>query len=126
MSPDDGLSPRDATWAKSFYPELEPEMPELTPFRSAHLDIAEGEQNNFAIRPSASRTYTIRTFGVSDTVMVLFEDVDGELRFQAADDDSGQSYNANLQVRLLKGHEYVLRIRLYWSDVSGRTAVLMW
>ena len=55
------------------------------------------------IRPDATRKYEIRTFGTSDTVMVLFEDENGELRYLAGDDDSGEDYNAHLQVKLLKG-----------------------
>ena len=70
-------------------------------------------------------SYEIRTFGASDTVIVLFED-DGELRYLAGDDDSGQAFNARLQVKLLKGRKYVLRVRLYHENRAGETAVMMW
>jgi hypothetical protein len=81
---------------------------------------------NFRIEPDATRSYTIRTFGISDTVMVLFEEVNGELRYLTGDDDSGEDYNAEIQVRLFRGRRYVLRIRLYYSDRAGETAVMMW
>jgi hypothetical protein len=78
------------------------------------------------IRPTATRQYTLQTFGVSDTVMVLFERADGELRYQAGDDDSGEDRNATLQLKLFQGREYVLRVRLYFSQASGETAVMLW
>lgn len=87
---------------------------------------SDGEQADFVIRPAATRYYEIRTFGVSDTVMVLFESENGELKYRSGDDDSGEDYNASLRIKLVKEHRYVLRIRLYWSDETGRTAVMMW
>jgi hypothetical protein len=90
------------------------------------LNIGPGGQSNFVIRPAATRKYEIRTFGASDTVMVLFEDDNGELRYLAGDDDSGEDYNASLQVKLLKGRRYVLRVRLYYEDRAGETALMMW
>jgi hypothetical protein len=59
-------------------------------------------------------------------VIVLFEDVDGELRYVAGDDDSGEDRNALLRVKLFRGRTYVLRIRLYSSWESGETAVMHW
>jgi hypothetical protein len=58
--------------------------------------------------------------------MVLFEDDNGNPRYLTADDDSGEDTNASLWVKLLKGRKYILRIRLYYSDRSGETAVMMW
>ena len=57
--------------------------------------------------------------------MVLFEDVNGALRYRAGDDDSGEDRNASFRVKLFKEKEYVLRIRLNYSQ-SGETAVMMW
>ena len=64
--------------------------------------------------------------GGSDTVMVLVERDAGQLRHQAGGDDSGEDRNATLQLKLFQGREYVLRIRLYFSQGSGETAVMMW
>ena len=49
-----------------------------------------------------------------------------DLKYLTADDDSGEDYNASFRIRLIKGRTYVLRIRLYWSESSGETAVMMW
>jgi hypothetical protein len=127
LFPQPGLSERDITWVKSFYPPLEPDKyPLLKPFQSVALEISAGEQLDFVIEPNVTRYYEIRTFGVSDTVMVLFEDDNGNLRYLTADDDSGEDYNARIRIRMLKGRHYVLRIRLYYSDRTGETVVMMW
>jgi hypothetical protein len=126
VKPAGGLSERDRTWVRTFYPALELEYPALEPFKPAFLSITPGEQKNFVIRPEATRGYTIQTFGTSDTVMVLFENVGGELRYQSGDDDSGTSRNARIQLKLFQGKEYVLRARLYYSGGAGKTAVMMW
>lgn len=127
LSPAPGLSERDGTWVKTFYPPLgEPDHPELKPFQSMPLSIASGEQRNFVIQPEATRKYDIRTFGTSDTVMVLFEEVNGELRYRAGDDDSGEAYNASIRAKLFRGRRYVVRLRLYYSARAGETVVMMW
>ena len=78
------------------------------------------------LRPTATRKYTLQTFGASDTVMVLFERADGQLRYLAGDDDSGEDRNATFRLKLFQGREYVVRVRLYFSQGSGETAVMMW
>jgi hypothetical protein len=127
LTPAPGLSEKDKDWVQSFYPPMDtaPEL-ELKPFDSQRLLIAAGEQVNFTIRPRYTGNYTIQTFGRSDTVMVLFEDIDGVPRYLAGDDDSGSARNARLYVRLYRGQEYILRVRLYYSFISGQTAVFMW
>lgn len=127
LVPAPGLSDRDKIWVKTFYPPILPdEYIKLEPFNSVSLAIEPGQQRNFTVQPNATRYYNFSTFGVSDTVMVLFEDVDGELRYRTADDDSGEDYNSSFQVKLFKGRKYVLRVRLYYSDRVGETAVMMW
>ncbi len=127
LTPAGGLSSRDTAWVKTFYPSLSPSSyTKLEPFQSVELEIGPREQRNFTIVPDSTRTFEIQTFGESDTVMVLFEDVGGEFRYLTADDDSGQSTNARLRVKLVKGRRYALRIRLYYTTSSGRTAVMMW
>ncbi len=126
LHPDPGLSQRDKTWIQSFYPPLEEEEAELKLFEPARLTIAQGEQVNLVIRPAASRSYTVQTFGNLDTVMVLFEEVDGEPVYLTADDDSAQDRNARITTRLLKGRTYVLRVRLYYRSAGGDCAVMLW
>ena len=126
LNPPGGLSAADKEWVRRFFPALTPEVPVLQPFRSVPLSLTPGGQADFSLLPDASRKYDIGTFGTSDTVMVLFEDVDGELRFVAGDDDSGENRNAHISAKLFQGRRYVVRIRLYWAGESGQTAVMYW
>lgn len=126
LVPAGGLSDRDVTWIKTFYPPGDAGgRRQLAPSQSQPLSIAAGQQVDFDVRPTATRQYTFQTFGASDTVVVLFEEVDGALRFRAGDDDSGQDRNASFKVKLFAGRSYVLRIRLYYASAAGDTAVMM-
>jgi hypothetical protein len=110
-----------------FYPPLdESSYTELKPFRSEILSLAPAEQKNFGINPSATRSYTMATFGELDTVMVLFEDQSGDLKYVAGDDDSGKDLNAQIKVRLYQGRRYVLRIRSYSNLAGGEASVMLW
>lgn len=127
LTPAPGLSQHDIEEVRRFYPAIRDSgYPKLEPFRSELVSIAPAEQKNFSIDPTESRQYTIQTFGRSDTVMVLFENRDGELRFVAGDDDSGTSRNARISEWLQAGRSYVLRMRLYLNYAGGDTAILMW
>lgn len=126
LNPPGGLSAADKEWVRTFYPPLAPEPPLLEAFRSQPLSLAPGQQADFRIEPGATRRYRVSTFGDADTVLVLFEDVDGDLRHLAADDDSGTDRNALVRVKLFRGRRYVVRTRLYWAGASGETAVMYW
>jgi hypothetical protein len=127
LNPEPGLSATDIERVRVFYPETDgDDVKELKLLNTERLNLAPAEQVNFVIRPTTSRQYAIQTFGSSDTLMVLFEKVDGALEHFAADDDSGWERNARLNVRLVRGREYVLRVRLYFSHSEGETAVMMW
>ena len=125
LQPAPGLSQKDIELARFFYPAISNVYPELRPLESQKLSIAAGEQKNFSVIPQATRSYNFRTFGDSDTVMVIFEEHNGELRYLKGADDSGSDLNASFRVRLLKGRRYVLRIRLYYTFAGGDTAVMM-
>lgn len=126
LKPAGGLSDRDLQQSKLFYPPLDDSSyPELRPFHSEILSLAPAEQRNFAIAPSATRDYTIQTFGQSDTVMVLFEDQNGDMKYVDGDDDSGTDLNAQINVRLYRGRRYVLRIRLYSNFAAGEASVML-
>ena len=128
LTPQPGLSQKDREVVKRLYPDTGPPRvaPELRPRESQLLTLAPGEQKDFNILPTETRDYDFRTFGRSDTVMVLFEEDAGDFRFVEGDDDSGFNRNAAFAVRLIKDHRYQLRIRLYFSFASGDTAVMMW
>jgi hypothetical protein len=128
LRPQPGLSQRDIEVVKFFYPadtEALP-LPELKPWRSQLLSLGPGEQKDFRIIPSESRNHNFQTFGASDTVMVLFEEVGEDFLYVTGDDDSGLARNAGFRVRLVKGRKYQLRVRLYYAHSSGNTAVMMW
>ncbi|MCZ6447805.1 MAG: hypothetical protein O6831_06155 [Alphaproteobacteria bacterium] len=127
LTPESGLSDVDIREVKTFYPPLGRRRdPELVPLESQRLKLAPGQQANFRIRPELTRRYTIQTFGTSDSVIVLFEDVGGTPRFVAGDDDSGYDRNARIETKLRRGKEYILRVRLYYSEAGGDMAVLAW
>jgi Astacin (Peptidase family M12A) len=126
LNPPGGLSPADKRWMKKWFPALRPTVPTLKPFASQPLSLSPGQQVDYAVVPEATRKYQFRTFGAADTVMVLFEEVDGELRYVTGDDDSGEDRNATFEVKMFKGRRYVVRLRLYWAGESGDTAVMYW
>lgn len=124
--PPGDLSPVDRAEVLRWYPPLDEALPELEPFTSVPLELGVGEQADFVLEPQASRPYRVGTFGDSDVVLVVFEEVEGDLRFLAGDDDSGEDRNALVRVKLFAGRRYVVRLRHYWSQASGRTAVMVW
>ena len=126
LIPDPGLSPTDIKQAKAFYPELPSTLPELSYLQSRKLALGPGEQADFLVRPRVSRAYSIQTFGLSDSVIVLFEQINGANRYVVGDDDSGTNRNAYLRQRLVRGRTYVVRIRLYYAFRSGEVAVMIW
>jgi hypothetical protein len=127
LRPPGGLSEKDKSWAKTLYPAAAVDAEEeLKTSQSVLLELSAGQQRNFTINPKETRYYNFQTFGTSDSVMVLFEEENGELRYRIGDDDSGEDANASFRYKLIKGHHYVLRIRLYYSDRPGETAVMMW
>ena len=128
LDPAPGLSDKDKEVIRRFYPGTGSgsSLPQLKPFDSERLGLTPGEQKDFVILPDHSRDYTFSTFGQSDTVMVLFEEIDGDPVYMKGDDDSGFDRNARFTVRLIKGRTYKLRIRLYYSWAQGETVVMMW
>ena len=126
IDPPGTISPVDADWAKRWYPGDAPAERSLQPLTSVDVDLGAGEQADFVLRPPSTRRYTIGTFGASDTLLVLFEDVDGTPRYLAADDDSGTDRNASIVYRLRRDRTYHARVRLYYPGTSGRTAVMYW
>ncbi|MFI5008117.1 MAG: M12 family metallopeptidase, partial [Solirubrobacterales bacterium] len=74
LQPAGGLSQRDREWVHTFYPPLTPaDDEELTLLEAKRLQITPGQQRTFVLKPTVDRYYEIRTFGASDTVIVLLE-----------------------------------------------------
>lgn len=126
LIPESGLSPTDIIEVLRFYPGIDTNLPELRPWESHRIRIGAGEQMDFVIKPKYSREYTMQTFGRMDTVMVFFEEINGENVYYNGDDDSGTSLNAKIIARMVRGRTYVLRIRLYYAEQAGQGALMMW
>jgi hypothetical protein len=124
LFPPGTLSSADKEWALKWYPPLQATPTTLQPFQTVAVDLAAGQQLDFTIKPTASRKYTIETKGASDTLMVLFEDINGEPRYLAGDDDSGEDRNAQIVHKLFKGRTYIVRLRLYYPGQSGTTSLM--
>jgi hypothetical protein len=127
INPAGGLSAKDKEFMKKFYPPLtQNDYVTLTLSKSELMDIKPGEQRNFIFKPGTSRKYTIETFGGMDTVMVLSEKSNGEEIYLSGDDDSGTDYNSKIEYRLIKGREYIIRIRMFYSDREGTGSVMVY
>lgn len=128
LQPVGGLSARDVAQVRKIYPAQAPvnEFEELALSESRRLTIAAGQQVDLRLKPSRTRNYQIATFGEADTLVALYEDVAGELKFLAGDDDSGEERNAQLKLRLQRTRSYVLRVRMYFASFAGETAVMWW
>lgn len=124
LTPPGTLSAADKEWAVKWYPSVKATLPTLQPFQTIAVDLAAGQQVDYAITPSESRKYRIETKGATDTLLVLFEDIGGEPRFIAGDDDSGENRNASIVHKLFKGRSYIVRLRLYYPGLSGKTSLL--
>jgi hypothetical protein len=124
LVPPGTLSSADKEWARRWYPPLKPTPASLEPFQTVAVDLEAGQQIDFSIKPPGSRKYTIETKGASDTLLVLFEDINGEPRFLAGDDDSGEDRNARISYKLFQGRTYVVRLRLYYPGQSGKTSLM--
>lgn len=126
LLPAGGLSDRDKAWALDTYPKIKRnDVDKLEPFVSKKLTLAAGEQFNGVFVPEESRKFTIQTFGQTDTVLTVHEDLDSEERFVAGDDDSGQEFNSKITVRLAKGQTYNVRLRLFFSWDNGPSAIMI-
>jgi hypothetical protein len=127
LQPPGALSPADKEFVHRWYPPAgTPRPTTLLPFRSVPLGLGSGEQADLVIEPPETREYTVGTFGESDTVVVVFEEMGGEPRYLCGQDDGGTPHNAHIKVRLVKGRRYFVRVRLYSTWGSGETAVMCW
>ena len=82
-------------------------------------------QVDYAIKPTESRKYTIEAKGAADSVLGLFEEVDGVPRLLSGDDDSGENRNASINYKLFNGRNYIARLRVVHPGQSGTTSLMM-
>jgi hypothetical protein len=124
LTPPATLSLGDRKWVRKWYPPMKPALKTLAPLQPAVADLTAGKQMDFAIKPSASRKYTIEAKGASDATLVLFEDVNGKPRYVSGDDDSGEERNASITHKLFEGRSYIARLRLVHPGPTGQTALM--
>jgi len=127
LVPRGGLSARDRTWARAFYPPLHAgDYQRLVPHRAVPLGHVSGVQRHFHVRAGRSGKHVFRILGASDVLLVLFERVGREVRFRAGDDDSGEDRNAEIHATLSRGRDYILRARLAYLPRGGGASIVMW
>jgi len=124
LTPAGGISAIDKEWIKHWYPSLESEEIKLnTPVT---LNLQPGKAREFYFIPSETRAYDFQTSGESETVIVLFEEVDGKRHQLDADDDSGEKRNAHIRHDLTSGNKFILVIRMYWDYTAGDIILKVW
>jgi hypothetical protein len=116
IRPAGGLSELDKAWVRKVYPPLAPIKDELSLAQVQPLNVPNGVQRDFLVDPQGSGSYTVETSGRGDTVLALFKNDNGALRYVKGDDDSGEERNAKLQVNLQKGQQYVLRAKQVYNE----------
>jgi hypothetical protein len=117
------LSETDKAFMRTHYPPAAPQIVELTvggPRASAQIG-ADGEIDRFTFTVGTQGRHVIDTEGPTDVVMGLFGP-EVETLFVAADDDSGQAWNARI-VRTLRPGRYWLRINHYRPNGKGAYTV---
>jgi hypothetical protein len=90
------------------------------------LTAAAGKQSDFSFAPDATRDYTISTVGASDSRMVVFEERDGEPRHLVSGDDSGTENNVTLKPKLVKGRNYIIRVRVNYVSAPAGVGLLVY
>ena len=126
VHPPGTLSSLDKQFVVGWYPPLRGQLPRLEPFVSVPNTLAPAQQVNFLVEPPTTRTYTIATFGAADTLLTVFEETGSSSTFIKGDDDSGEDRNAQVQLPLIAGRRYIVRVRLYSAWRSGQFAVMYW
>ena len=119
------LSNPDKSWVVKWYPPMAPQANTIEAFQSIPVQLAAGQQVDFVFQPTATRRYTIATKGASDTLLALFEEINGEPRYVTADDDSGEDRNASINQKCFAGRKYHIRLRLYYPGRSGVTSLVV-
>jgi hypothetical protein len=118
------LAPSDIAWVKSFYPDgVAPTQ--IVPMQFQKLTTTAGSQCDYVFEPTASRAYKVQTIGNSDTKVVIFEERDNEPRYLTAGDDSGMDANVAVNVKMVKGRKYTIRVRIHYVSGDGAGLIIV-
>lgn len=118
------LSKQDKEMIRKFYPALSvsDRYPALKPFISSLIELNPGGQSDFYIKVNQNRLYTIQTFGLLDSVMVLFDAQD--MSVIKGNDSSGSNENSKIEANLQQDKDYILRLRLHYTNEDHGSVML--
>jgi len=79
----------------------------------------------FCIQAAGVTQYTIATKGACDNPARSFEEIRGQPRYLAADDDSGEDRNASITYKLFMGRTYHISFVCITRAQTGTTSVMV-
>ena len=127
LEPRGGLSRRDRSWVRRFYPPIKAGAARaLRPFQCVPLRLAAGKQADFDFTAGETREYSFATFGVADTRLALRGKDGAKAAILAEDDDSGTDRNARIRMKLDKGDQVRIQVRMRFIDPAGEAALMAW
>ena len=110
IDPEPGISDTDIRLIQTWYPK-HPSGKVLSIGANSIFIANAGDTAVCEFTPTQSGSYTFRTGGRADTVMVI--EAEGQKR---VDDDSGYARNAKITMDLSAGTKADVLLRLYWKD----------
>ena len=117
----------DVKFAVTFYPATNPNKDiVITEGVASDIPVKSSEQQNYIFKPTVTKYYTLQTNGKLDTVMVLSEKLAGnQLQYLSGDDNSGTDNNALIRIKLFRGKTYVIKLKVYYKPLKGKTSLLV-
>jgi hypothetical protein len=79
-------------------------------------NIVSGEENWYSVRTTRSGLLIVETTGSTDTYMYAYSE---SFILLDSDDDSGEGYNARIEILAEANHTYTFRLRGYSTGTSG-------
>lgn len=80
-----------------------------------------GDEDVFTFTPTATRTYTIESSGVTDVVGVIYDQVETELAY---DDDSGTFPNFKLTLTLNANQTYYIKVTPFVTNTGAYSLII--
>jgi hypothetical protein len=89
---------------------------ELRPGNWVFGNLSGGETHFYSFRPAAAGALIVETSGDIDTILKVYEASQGYITW---DDDSGEGYNARLEISVEAGKKYLFRLGCYNVKEGG-------